>query len=293
MTSIANLSSPIITILDDNYINCECEIRASAQQTGCIDVRVDNKKPVIIVTSSKGYSDLNQCTKNRSNINSEEIRIYGYRASKAIGRIQPGSNSFGNVSYPQFNGSTLGEIDIMPIVSDSKLFIIIDQYDFLTSEGCPDLKRMIVSKDINTFTQKIRDACGASVTDVCMVIDKKIFDKIHSMGLIDEFVNSNSVFPFQIVCGNSISDINNILCDRVFGRQIGGKTQSYIGLLESNYEIIDADFTSNNRANTMCINMRGQNAINLNGNGNITISMTTNDEQLFVASLTIICCKYT
>jgi hypothetical protein len=277
MSSTTACDSFEITRIDENHLLLNCNITASTQPTSCIDARIDHGKPIHIITSERGYNNMNQNLKNRTSINTEEIRIHDYRSRKALSRIQPGTVQGGNIPYPVSNRTTISEIEIPSFQKDSDLFILIDDYEILFSDGCSELIHRILSIDIEKFIKKIKASIGSLTISVTIIFEKKIQDKLEDIfGLVDteifkEMYSEN--ISFDVSTGNTISEMNNILFDRVFGRIIGGKIQPYIGHVDMNYEFLDAKHVNKDESNKMAFIIRGQNSMGITGNGTVNLKM--------------------
>ena len=218
--------------INSDTIMVEFDCKTNVKPNIKFDFSVNHSKPINIITSSSIYQQLHNEVLDRTNINSEEIKVYGYTGNKELSSISPGKNRLGTVSYPDYMISLLSEIEISSnIQHGSKVILVIDSYPSITFIEHSVLKNKLIEKDFENFCTIITEFIHKTKCDFTLLIDSNIAKYI---------IDAYKQIPFSFVVSNA-NKITRCLCDIVFGRIISGVQNDFNGIITtSNYTIIDA-----------------------------------------------------
>ena len=220
------------TRINQNTIMVEFDCKTNVKPNIKFDFSVNHSKPINIITSSSIYQQLHNEVLDRTNINSEEIKVYGYTGNKELSSISPGKNRLGTVSYPDYMISLLSEIEISSnIQHGSKVILVIDSYPSITFIEHSVLKNKLIEKDFENFCTIIQEFIHKTKCDFTLLIDSNIAKFI---------IDAYKQIPFSFVVSNT-NKITRCLCDIVFGRIISGVQNDFNGIITttSTSNIID------------------------------------------------------
>jgi hypothetical protein len=218
--------------INSDTIMVEFDCKTNVKPNIKFDFSVNHSKPINIITSSSIYQQLHNEVLDRTNINSEEIKVYGYTGNKELSSISPGKNRLGTVSYPDYMISLLSEIEISSnIQHGSKVILVIDSYPSITFIEHSVLKNKLIEKDFENFCTIIQEFIHKTKCDFTLLIDSNIAKFI---------IDAYKQIPFSFVVSNA-NKITRCLCDIVFGRIISGVQNDFNGIITTtSYSIIDA-----------------------------------------------------
>ena len=218
--------------INSDTIMVEFDCKTNVKPNIKFDFNVNHSKPINIITSSSIYQQLHNEVLDRTNINSEEIKVYGYTGNKELSSISPGKNRLGTVSYPDYMISLLSEIEISSNIQyGSKVILVIDSYPSITYIEHSVLKNKLIEKDFENFCTKIKEFIHKTKCDFTLLIDSNIAKFI---------IDAYKQIPFSFVVSNT-NKITRCLCDIVFGRIISGVQNDFNGIITTtSYSIIDA-----------------------------------------------------
>ena len=218
--------------INQDTIMVEFDCKTNVKPNIKFDFSVNHSKPINIITSSSIYQQLHNEVLDRTNINSEEIKVYGYTGNKELSSISPGKNRLGTVSYPDYMISLLSEIEISSnIQHGSKVILVIDSYPSITFIEHSVLKNKLIEKDFENFCTIIQEFIHKTKCDFTLLIDSNIAKFI---------IDAYKQIPFSFVVSNA-NKITRCLCDIVFGRIISGVQNDFNGIITTtSYSIIDA-----------------------------------------------------
>ena len=218
--------------INSDTIMVEFDCKTNVKPNIKFDFSVNHSKPINIITSSSIYQQLHNEVLDRTNINSEEIKVYGYTGNKELSSISPGKNRLGTVSYPDYMISLLSEIEISSnIQHGSKVILVIDSYPSITFIEHSVLKNKLIEKDFENFCTIITEFIHKTKCDFTLLIDSNIAKYI---------IDAYKQIPFSFVVSNA-NKITRCLCDIVFGRIISGVQNDFNGIITTtSYSIIDA-----------------------------------------------------
>jgi len=228
--------------INQDTIMVEFDCKTNVKPNIKFDFSINHSKPINIITSSSIYQQLHNEVLDRTNINSEEIKVYGYTGNKELSSISPGKNRLGTVSYPDYMISLLSEIEISSNIQyGSKVILVIDSYPSITFIEHSVLKNKLIEKDFENFCTIINEFIHKTKCDFTLLIDSNIAKFI---------IDAYKKIPFSFVVSNA-NKITRCLCDIVFGRIISGVQNDFNGIITTasyndgiittaNYSIIDA-----------------------------------------------------
>ena len=229
------------TRINQDTIMVEFDCKTNVKPNIKFDFSVNHSKPINIITSSSIYQQLHNEVLDRTNINSGEIKVYGYTGNKELSSISPGKNRLGTVSYPDYMISLLSEIEISSNIQyGSKVILVIDSYPSITFIEHSVLKNKLIEKDFENFCTIINEFIHKTKCDFTLLIDSNIAKFI---------IDAYKKIPFSFVVSNA-NKITRCLCDIVFGRIISGVQNDFNGIITttstSNSIIDDGIITTNN-----------------------------------------------
>ena len=161
--------------INSDTIMVEFDCKTNVKPNIKFDFSVNHSKPINIITSSSIYQQLHNEVLDRTNINSEEIKVYGYTGNKELSSISPGKNRLGTVSYPDYMISLLSEIEISSnIQHGSKVILVIDSYPSITFIEHSVLKNKLIEKDFENFCTIITEFIHKTKCDFTLLIDSNI-----------------------------------------------------------------------------------------------------------------------
>jgi hypothetical protein len=255
--STIEASAQSISQINSNTFLVEFEVSTSIKPNDKIDLTVNHSIPISIIASANTYKNLQNEIQYRTNINSEEIKIFPYSGNKELSRISAGKNRIGTVLYPDSMFSLLSQIELSTnIPLNSKVFIVIDTYPGLASIEHNDLKVKFIKQDVDNLYKKIYEFQQRTACEINIIIDKNTC----------EIIQSAYPIPFNVITSTP-DKITKCLCDIVFGKIIGGIQNEFNGIISTspNYKIIDAFNVIIPEKNMHNINIRGSGVI-ISGN---------------------------
>lgn len=226
--------------INSNTIMVEFDCKTNVKPNIKFDFSINHSKPINIITSSSIYEQLHNEVLGRTNINSEEIKVYGYTGNKELSSISPGKNKLGTVSYPEYMISLLSEIEISSNIQDkSNVILVIDSYPSITCIEYSALKYRLIEKDFENFYTKIKEFIHKTKCNFTLLIDSTISKFI--IDAYNQIPDESADKGINNIIVANTNKITRCLCDIVFGKIISGVQNDFNGIITAtNYNIIDA-----------------------------------------------------
>jgi hypothetical protein len=250
--------------IDSKYCCLEMSIETNVDPEECFDFCKVHTDDIHIIMPQKQYNTFNSYLEKRTNKNASVISFYSYAGGKPITQLLNGHKSLSKLPYAVNYGTTFSSIKLPKIKPNNILYIIIDSYPEFLSITDPILKEQLIRSDVQQFITKLKEL----YTDIKLnlIINQATFKLINEI-YPDFLVVIKSSLDFELTSTNILGEeLNNYLCDVVFGKIIGGQQQQFNGTL------IFKDHTIINFYNNGVINclLRGS-GLSLSGNGTTNI----------------------
>lgn len=141
---------------------------------------------------------------------------------------------------------------------------MFDQYSEFNNCSDPRLKKRLVNEDLHRLYKNIKKSCdNINNIEVNIIFDSELFTSF------EQYISINNILEDFSISSFPNDNMVNYLCDKIFGKIIGGQQQYFNGLItvNNNNNIIDAYSEGN-----ININLRGS-GLSVYGNGKSKIFM--------------------
>jgi hypothetical protein len=252
--------------INDKYCCLEMNIETNVDPEECFDfckVHTDN---IHVIIPQKQYSTLNNVLDKRTNKNASIVSFYSYAGGKPITQLLNGHKSLSKIPYPINYGTTFSSIKFPKLKENEILYIIIDSYPEILSITDLTLKEKLIRSDVQQFISKLKAqytniTLNLIINETTIEIINKVFPDF--LTVIISGLNLDFDVHINRVPGE---EINNYLCDVIFGKIIGGQQQQFNGtLIFKDHTIVNFY----NIGNISCL-LRGS-GLSLSGNGTSNI----------------------
>ena len=220
--------------IDSNTWFVQFNVETSVEPSIKFDLSTNYSKPINLIVGPNTYSRMKSEFGSYKNSNSGEIKIFSYSGGKELGRIEPGSNQMGTVTYPEIQYSLLSQIQFPTSPQpDSLYLIVIDGYPALKLTEYSTIREKLVKQDTQVFGSKLKEFVSKAMhtgTGVQLIVDQSIGQ---ILGEYDSFVN---------ITQSNETKITRCLGDILFGRVFGGTQPDFSSIISpgSEWDIIDA-----------------------------------------------------
>jgi hypothetical protein len=271
-------SIPQVFKINEKLLAVEFNIVTMVEPAESIDLTIDLQKQVHVILSQGQYNKLDQSLQTRINNNSNPINFYSQAGGNPITILKNGQHKMGTITYPNHSGTLLSSIKIPHIQENEILYILVDSYPELLTCADPNLRRKLLVADISELIKHINYA--SSNIEVNIIFDSAI------VKLINEFYPTFFSGPLERDTINqfnlheiSLDKMNLFLCDKIFGKVIGGQSQSFNGIITAKDCIIVDAYSDGD----LSISIRGSGlSVNGNGKAKILIIIENADSELLI-----------
>ncbi len=225
MASIKVLSQSIERINQDKYF-IKLDVETNVKPNASFDLTVKNETPVSMIVSPSVYQGLKPDIGTRTNSNVHEIKIYGFHGGKELGRILPGSNKMGNVTYPDIKYSLLSQIVFPNPEPNTKYILAIDSLPALGTIESKFLATRLLAQDLDLFEKnldKFRQAIQPIGSNIQVIVYKD------NISFTENLKNHESIINLSTFI--EANKIVRYLGDIVFGRVFGGTQGNFSTVL--------------------------------------------------------------
>lgn len=282
--------------INDKLVGLEMSIQTNVDPEECFDFTKNCDKNIHIVVPAKTYTQVGYIIEKRINKNTGVINFYSYAGGKPVSQLMNGQKNLSKIIYPPYSSTLLSSIKLPKVLNGEILYILVDSYPEFSSINQSSLKKDLIKNDLNLLIQRLVDSVYGDDIEIKFIIDKSTFESINLVYPEFEDIICN-IKNFKVSLSKVSNDeMNNYLCDDLFGKVIGGHQQLFNGtLVFKDYTIID--IYNDNKIN---ISLRGS-GLYLMGNGiskifvilekesidsSINITESTSDTVLFEGNLT-------
>lgn len=275
---------PKVNIIDNTLAAIELEIVTDGGSANSIDLLVDKKKTVHVVLSQGQYKKLKQTLWKRVNKNSYPINFYSTTGGKSISTLKTGQNDLGTVTYHDSKISLISSIQVPDVEPNEVIYFLIDCYDGLDQVIDPILKGELIMNDWIKFARQFQKSEQIKLkSEIRIIFDSKIIKLIteiipdffpcQATKLFLENYTPDAGFgnhwetQFEVKLFECCFDkMSEFLCDKIFGKVIGGEKQLFNGIITTgDNKIVDAYSKG-----CLSVAIRGS-GLTINGNGNSKI----------------------
>jgi hypothetical protein len=282
--------------INDKLVGLEMSIQTNVDPEECFDFTRNYDKNIHIVVPARTYTQVGYIIEKRVNKNTGVINFYSYAGGKPVSQLMNGQRNLSKIIYPPYSSTLLSSIKLPKVLNGEILYILVDSYPEFSSINQSSLKKDLIKNDLNLLIQRLVDSVYGDDIEIKFIIDKSTFESINLVYPEFEDIICN-IKNFKVSLSKVSNDeMNNYLCDDLFGKVIGGHQQLFNGtLVFKDYTIIDV--YNDNKIN---ISLRGS-GLYLMGNGiskifvilekesvdsSINITESTSDTVLFEGNLT-------
>jgi hypothetical protein len=282
--------------INDKLVGLEMSIQTNVDPEECFDFTRNYDKNIHIVVPARTYTQVGYIIEKRVNKNTGVINFYSYAGGKPVSQLMNGQRNLSKIIYPPYSSTLLSSIKLPKVLNSEILYILVDSYPEFSSINQSSLKKDLIKNDLNLLIQRLVDSVYGDDIEIKFIIDKSTFESINLVYPEFEDIICN-IENFKVSLSKVSNDeMNNYLCDDLFGKVIGGHQQLFNGtLVFKDYTIIDV--YNDNKIN---ISLRGS-GLYLMGNGiskifvilekesidsSINITESTSDTVLFEGNLT-------
>jgi hypothetical protein len=276
-------NTPKVKIIDDAKLAIELDIDVNGSAANRIKLLVNEGKTAHVVLSQGQHDKLKKTLCTRVNENSYPIHFYRTTGGKPIATLNTGQNDLGTVTYHDLKFSLISSIEVPDIQENEVIYFLIDSYDGLDQVTDPSLKSKLIWKDWIDFARKFQSFLKSEIR---IIIDGKIFASITK--IIPDFFSYQAPELFLENAGNQsevkffecYDKMTEFLCDKIFGKVIGGEKQLFSGIITTGEnKIVDAYSKG-----CLSVAIRGS-GLTINGNGSSKIFIIVkrkNDSKLLI-----------
>ena len=248
--------------INDKLVGLEMSIQTNVDPEECFDFTRNYDKNIHIVIPARTYTQVGYIIEKRVNKNNGVISFYSYAGGKPVSQLMNGQRNLSKIIYPPYSSTLLSSIKLPKVLNGEILYILIDSYPEFSSINQSSLKKDLIKNDLNLLIQRLVDSVYGDDIEIKFIIDKSTFESINLVYPEFEDIICN-IENFKVSLSKVSNDeMNNYLCDDLFGKVIGGHQQLFNGtLVFKDYTIIDV--YNDNKIN---ISLRGS-GLYLMGNG--------------------------
>lgn len=292
-------NNPKVKKIDNKLATIELEIETDGGYANRIDLLVDKEKTVHVVLSQGQHKKLKQILWKRVNKNSYPIYFHSTTGGKPISTLKTGQNDLGTVTYHDSKISLISSIQVPDVKKPNEaIYFLIDCYEGLDQVTDPILKRKLIMNDWIKFARQFQKSEQIKLkSEIRIIFDSKIIKSITE--IIPDFFPGQAIklflenytpdagfgnhweTQFEVKLFECCFDkMSEFLCDKIFGKVIGGEKQLFNGIITTgDNKIVDAYFKG-----CLSVAIRGS-GLTINGNGNskiVIIVEIKNDSKLSI-----------
>jgi len=248
--------------INDKLIGLEMSIQTNVDPEECFDFTRNYNKNIHVVIPSRNYTQLGYTIEKRVNKNTGVVNLYSYAGGKPVSQLMNGQRNLSKLIYPPYSSTLFSSIKLPKVLNGEILYILIDSYPEFLSINQSSLKTELIKNDTNLLIQRLSDSIEGDDIEIKIIIDQSTFESINLVYPEFKDIICN-IKNFKVSLSKVSNDeMNNYLCDDLFGKIIGGQQQLFNGtLVFKDYTIVDV--YNDNRVN---ISLRGS-GLYVMGNG--------------------------
>lgn len=255
MASITTSNQSIGQINSNTWI-VQFVAETSVEPSIKFDLSTNHSRPINLIVGPNTYLRMKSEFAPVKNSNSEEIKIYSYNGGKELGRIEPGSNQMGTVTYPEIKYSLLSQIQLPDVPQPNSFYVIvIDSYPAYKSVEYSSVRDELVRQDTQLFNSRLKNFCYLATktnTQVKLIVDQYadqvLSELIHSRfeKKYSKYSDEDIVEPYVDMIYSDENKISRCLSEIVFGRVFGGMQPEFSSIISpgDDWDIVDAFSTS-------------------------------------------------
>jgi hypothetical protein len=261
---------PEVNIIDDKLAAIKLEVETDGGSANSVKLLKNEKKPVHVVLSEKQYEKLKQTLWTRVNENSYPINFYRTTGGESIATLKTEQNYLGTVTYHDSKLSLISSIKVPDVKENEAIYyFLIDSYDGLDQVTDPILKGELIMNDWIKFARQFQKSEQIELkSEIRIIFDSKIIKSITEIipdffSRLDTSFDNHWKVEFFECC---LDEMPNFLCDKIFGKIIGGEKQLFSGIITTgDNKIVDVFSTG-----CLSVAISGS-GLTINGNGSSKI----------------------